>query len=193
MLHALDNGTAECSLSSSSSTSSSRISLASVSVSSSSDEELSDQSSQQSAESDDEIPIWVNREQRWISGITGHTTCGQLIEVLLRNEGMLADDVDAELYAETVGQYAITERWRRVEQMLDNRTKVMKIWKAWGPTRQEVCILTHTHTHIHDAIVVFPVAVAQASRRFSLLIRCRAKNRLHGQEHAVSKSNRKPK
>lgn len=99
---------------------------------------MSDQSSQASAESDDEIPIWVNREQRWISGITGQTTCGQLIEVLLRNEGMLTDDIDAELCAETVAQYVITERWRRVEQMLDNRTKVMKIWKAWGQTRPEV-------------------------------------------------------
>lgn len=144
MLQALDNGTTECSLSSSSSTSSSRISIASISVSSSSDEEMSDQSSQASAESDDEIPIWVNREQRWISGITGQTTCGQLIEVLLRNEGMLTDDIDAELCAETVAQYVITERWRRVEQMLDNRTKVMKIWKAWGQTRQEVCIHTQT-------------------------------------------------
>lgn len=141
MLHALNNGTGDCSLSSSSSTSSSRISIASISVSSSSDEEISDQSSQVSVETDDEIPIWVNREQRWISGITNQTTCGQLIEVLLRNEGILtADDIDTELCADTVAQYVITERWRRVEQMLDNRTKVMKIWKAWGQTRQEVSI-----------------------------------------------------
>lgn len=99
---------------------------------------MSDQSSV-SFEADDEIPIWVNREQRWISGITGLTTCGQLIEVLLRNEGMLhVDDIDATIVGDVVSQYAITERWRRVEQMLDNNTKVLKIWRAWGQTRPEV-------------------------------------------------------
>lgn len=131
------NNATDCTLSSSSSSSSSIISIASISVSSSSEEEMSDQSSL-SFETDDEIPIWVNREQRWISGITSLTTCGQLIEVLLRNEGILSEDIDATHTANTISQYVITERWRRVEQMLDNNTKVLKIWKAWGQTRPEV-------------------------------------------------------
>lgn len=100
---------------------------------------MSDQSSL-SFKSDDEIPIWVNREQRWISGITNETTCAQLVEALLRNEGILDDENDANTTTFTENQYVITERWRRVEQMLDSNTKILKIWKAWGQTKSEVRI-----------------------------------------------------
>lgn len=32
----------------------------------------------------------------------------------------------------------IAERWRRVEQVLDPRTKILKIWTAWGAEQAEV-------------------------------------------------------
>lgn len=103
--------------------------------------------------SDDEIPIWLHGEQRWISGITAETTCAQLIEALLRNEGINGEPAassslaaapatttaTAGLSSSTEHQYVITERWRRVEQSLDNKTKILKIWKAWGQTKSEVC------------------------------------------------------
>lgn len=91
-----------------------------------------------SIDSDDEIPIWVHGEQRWISGITNETTCAQLVEALLRNEGINGEPASVIATTTTENQYAITERWRRVEQMLDNKTKILKIWKAWGQTKSEV-------------------------------------------------------
>lgn len=129
-----DNGI-KCTLSTSSS-SSSLGSIASISVSSQSTGELSDESL--SIDSDDEIPIWVHGEQRWISGITNETTCAQLVEALLRNEGINGEPASVIATTTTENQYAITERWRRVEQMLDNKTKILKIWKAWGQTKSEV-------------------------------------------------------
>lgn len=80
----------------------------------------------------DEIPIWVRGEQRWISGITDDTTCGQLVEALLRDDGVDVEQNDG------LDQYVITERWRRVEQVLNSSTKVLKIWIAWGATQSEV-------------------------------------------------------
>lgn len=31
----------------------------------------------------DSIPIWVQGEKRWISGVNEHTTCGDLVNILL--------------------------------------------------------------------------------------------------------------
>lgn len=93
---------------------------------------------------DDEIPIFVHGEQRWISGVTSETTCAQLVEALLQNENIIGEPASTSAATTTSiekHQYVITERWRRVEQMLDNKTKILKIWKAWGQTKSEVSIL----------------------------------------------------
>lgn len=132
--HSVDNGIK--STLSTSSSSSSLGSIASLSVPSQSSNDMSDDSL--SHDSDDEIPIWVHGEQRWISGITNETTCAQLVEALLRNEGMNGEPASVTAPPNAENQYIITERWRRVEQALDNRTKVLKIWKAWGQTKSEV-------------------------------------------------------
>ncbi|XP_052903556.1 ras association domain-containing protein 10 [Anopheles moucheti] len=80
----------------------------------------------------DEIPVWIKGEQRWISGVSDDTTCGDLIEVLIQQEqgaGVPTPDVK---------DYCITERWRQVEQVLDNGTKIWQIWTAWGKAQPEV-------------------------------------------------------
>lgn len=125
-------------------------SIASISVASST-EEMSEPTSMSYESLDDEIPIWVRGEQRWISGITNDTTCAQLVEALLYNEnipGVAANLTTPSTTTSTTttttatasqeNQYVITERWRRVEQVLDNKTKILKIWKAWGQTKSEV-------------------------------------------------------
>uniref|UniRef100_A0A182MTT5 Ras-associating domain-containing protein n=1 Tax=Anopheles culicifacies TaxID=139723 RepID=A0A182MTT5_9DIPT len=80
----------------------------------------------------DEIPVWIKGEQRWISGVSDDTTCGDLIEVLVQQEqgaGVPTTDIK---------DYCITERWRQVEQVLDNGTKIWQIWTAWGKAQPEV-------------------------------------------------------
>ncbi|XP_035893381.1 ras association domain-containing protein 10 [Anopheles stephensi] len=80
----------------------------------------------------DEIPVWIKGEQRWISGVSDDTTCGDLIEVLMQQEqGAGGPTPD-------VKDYCITERWRQVEQVLDNGTKIWQIWTAWGKAQPEV-------------------------------------------------------
>jgi hypothetical protein len=84
----------------------------------------------------DEIPIYVRGEQRWVSGVTEHTSCNDLIEALL------CDDSGSNLLENPVklSDFVITERWRRVEQVLDGKTKIFKIWTAWGEAQPEVRI-----------------------------------------------------
>lgn len=37
-----------------------------------------------------------------------------------------------------VENYQITERWRGVEQPLDEQSKILDIWNAWGTAQSEV-------------------------------------------------------
>ncbi|XP_053670018.1 ras association domain-containing protein 10 [Anopheles nili] len=83
----------------------------------------------------DEIPVWIKGEQRWVSGVTDDTTCGDLIEVLVQQEQQPATGNGAPSDAK---DYCITERWRQVEQVLDNGTKIWQIWTAWGKAQPEV-------------------------------------------------------
>lgn len=92
-----------------------------------------------------EIPVWIKGEQRWISGVTDQTTCLDLIEALLIDEGVIKatasdnnNNQEKCTYPTRVGDFVITERWRRVEQVLDARTKILKIWAAWGAEQSEV-------------------------------------------------------
>lgn len=91
-----------------------------------------------------ELPVWIKGEQRWISGVTEQTTCLDLIEALLIDEGVIKATNDsnnnnaANPYSNKVNDYVIAERWRRVEQVLEPRTKILKIWTAWGAEQSEV-------------------------------------------------------
>lgn len=94
----------------------------------------SDDSSNDSGTSGDEVPVWVRGEQRWISGVDKSTTCADLIQVLLEDEATKGRTVgDAQ-------QYHITERWRGVEQPLDDSAAILDIWNAWGNAQSEVKI-----------------------------------------------------
>lgn len=66
---------------------------------------------------------------------------------------MRDDGIDLE-QNEGLDQYVITERWRRVEQVLNSSTKVLKIWIAWGAAQSEVknyikfyCLVHHHRIH----------------------------------------------
>lgn len=124
-----------------------------------------------SCDDTDEIPIWVRGEQRWISGITDDTTCGQLVEALLRDDGMDVEQNDG------LDQYVITERWRRVEQVLNSSTKVLKIWVAWGAAQSEVkYIIMYTTKvislnfilHMHIPLIQIQITVVQLTHTLQL-------------------------
>lgn len=107
------------------------------------DDETDDEDADDSEDNSNEIPVWVRGEQRWISGLSADTTCVQLVEALLRDDGLIDDENNAPNHAshreeELLNQYVISEKWRRVEQILDANTKVLSIWTAWGTAQSEV-------------------------------------------------------
>lgn len=83
----------------------------------------------------EEIPIWIDNEQRYISGVTRTTTCSDLIEALLSDDCVTGRPGYGSKQAK---DYAIAERWKKVEQILDGRTPILKIWNAWGKAQPEV-------------------------------------------------------
>lgn len=87
-----------------------------------------------------EIPVWIKGEQRFISGVNEETSCLDLIEALLSDEAS-SDCNENNACTNRGDDYYIAERWRRVEQALDCRTKILKIWKAWGVGQSEVKFL----------------------------------------------------
>lgn len=102
-----------------------------------------------------EIPIWIKGEQRFISGVTEQTSCLEMIEALLIDEGIIKNDSNNNANSSSfkVNEYVITERWKRVEQILDGRTKILKIWREWGEEQPEVsylglfCLFRKTFMH----------------------------------------------
>lgn len=83
----------------------------------------------------DEIPVWVHNEQRFISGITEDTTCLDLIEAILEDECVVGKP---DFTSKSPKDYVITERWKKVEQVLDSKTNILTIWNAWGNAQPEV-------------------------------------------------------
>lgn len=69
----------------------------------------------------EEIPIWVNGIIQWVSGVDRKTTCRDVIEAVLLEEG---ND------KRNVKDYTIMERWRRVERPLDENSKILKV-SSW--------------------------------------------------------------
>ena len=77
---------------------------------------------------DFEIPVWFGGDEKWITGVMKRTTCDDVIYALLCQDGRECDrDV-----SDIIGSYAVFERWRGVERPLTGRTKLLKVWRAWG-------------------------------------------------------------
>ncbi|XP_067000493.2 ras association domain-containing protein 10 [Anabrus simplex] len=93
-----------------------------------SQEALDHKASRRPNDMEAEIPVWVNNRQRWVTGIGRKTTCDDVISVLLRD---LPGTLDPH-------GFVIMERWRRVERPLDSRSRILKVWNAWGDAQGEV-------------------------------------------------------
>lgn len=93
-----------------------------------------------------EIPVWVEGTQKWVTGLTKRTTCDDVIYALLYQEGKHDHD--------STDNYTMYERWRDVERPLQGRTKIIKIWRAWGAEQYNVQ-LTMKHNQESDEYAEF--------------------------------------
>lgn len=117
------------------------------------EDDMADIEAEAAADDDsNEIPVWVRGEARWIGGVTEHTTAADLVEALLLDDRSLIDPTscttttttttrngtDNQPPSSVLQQFVITERWRQMEQILEPKTNVWKIWRAWGEAQNEV-------------------------------------------------------
>lgn len=77
------------------------------------------------------ISVWVCREEKLVSGVTRRTSCADVVRVLL-------EDRSSPALVGSAQSYCIVEKWRGFERVLPNRTKILRLWTAWGREQPNV-------------------------------------------------------
>uniref|UniRef100_A0A3B3Z092 Ras-associating domain-containing protein n=1 Tax=Poecilia mexicana TaxID=48701 RepID=A0A3B3Z092_9TELE len=87
-----------------------------------------------SAPEERKISVWVCREEKLVLGLSKRNTCADVVKVLLEEQC-------AQTGLSTADSYCIVEKWRGFERILPNKTKLLKLWLAWGDERKNVKFL----------------------------------------------------
>ncbi|XP_068459379.1 ras association domain-containing protein 10-like [Clinocottus analis] len=83
------------------------------------------------------ISVWVGREEKLVSGLTKRTTCADVVRVLLEDQN-LQQSASAAMLSGSPQSYCVVEKWRGFERSLPNKTKVLRLWAAWGDEQENV-------------------------------------------------------
>uniref|UniRef100_A0A8C5JM99 Ras-associating domain-containing protein n=1 Tax=Junco hyemalis TaxID=40217 RepID=A0A8C5JM99_JUNHY len=82
----------------------------------------------------EKISVWICQEEKLISGLSRRTTCSDVVRPA---GGMLSGPPHS---------YCIVEKWRGFERILPNKTKILRLWVAWGDEQENVrFVLVRTH------------------------------------------------
>ncbi|XP_061466448.1 ras association domain-containing protein 10 [Rhineura floridana] len=93
------------------------------------------------------ISVWICQEEKLISGLCRRTTCSDVVRVLLedskqrqRQQPQLASlqECGGEMLSGAPQSYCIVEKWRGFERILPNKTKILRLWAAWGDEQENV-------------------------------------------------------
>ncbi|KAI4894795.1 hypothetical protein NFI96_002419 [Prochilodus magdalenae] len=74
------------------------------------------------------VTVWVCREEKLVSGLSRRTTCADVVRALLEEQRSAASP----------RSYCIVEKWRGYERALPARTRLLRLWNAWGREREHV-------------------------------------------------------
>ncbi|CAB1448133.1 unnamed protein product [Pleuronectes platessa] len=83
------------------------------------------------------VSVWVCREEKLVSGLTKRTTCADVVKVLLEDQN-LQQGTSAAMLSGSPQSYCVVEKWRGFERTLPNKTKVLRLWSAWGDEQENV-------------------------------------------------------
>lgn len=81
--------------------------------------------------------MWVCREEKVVFGLSRRTTCADVVKVLLEDWDSQHGLSTASLSGASLG-YCIVEKWRGFERILPNKTKILRLWIAWGEEQTNV-------------------------------------------------------
>lgn len=82
------------------------------------------------------ISVWVCREEKLVSGLTKRTTCADVVRVLL--EEQVLGQGAAAMLSSSPESYCVVEKWRGFERILPNKTRILRLWAAWGEEQENV-------------------------------------------------------
>ncbi|KAL4622798.1 ras association domain-containing protein 10-like [Arapaima gigas] len=104
------------------------------------------------------ISVWVCREEKLISGLTRKTTCADVVKVLLEDQSLQSHQrhqdpqhpqdpqgVSAPVLSGGPHSYCIVEKWRGFERILPDKTKILRLWSAWGDEQENVRFVLVRH------------------------------------------------
>lgn len=83
------------------------------------------------------ISVWVCREEKLVSGLTKRTTCSDVVKVLLEDQN-LQQGASAAMLSGSPQSYCVVEKWRGFERILPNKTRILRLWNAWGDEQENV-------------------------------------------------------
>ncbi|XP_013888395.1 ras association domain-containing protein 10 [Austrofundulus limnaeus] len=83
------------------------------------------------------VSVWVCREEKLVSGLTRRTTCADMVKVLLEDQNLQQGD-SAAMLSGSPESYCVVEKWRGFERILPNKTRILRLWSAWGAEQQNV-------------------------------------------------------
>ncbi|NWU98917.1 RASFA protein, partial [Upupa epops] len=90
------------------------------------------------------ISVWICQEEKLISGLSRRTTCSDVVRVLLedshhrRQRPALPEPGSGGMLSGPPHSYCIVEKWRGFERILPNKTKILRLWVAWGDEQENV-------------------------------------------------------
>ncbi|KAJ7344482.1 hypothetical protein JRQ81_000432 [Phrynocephalus forsythii] len=115
---------------------------------------------------DPKISVWICQEEKLISGLSKRTTCSDVVRVLLedsrqgsrrRRGGQQQPPHQHPQHSHPASRqlaslqeggggmlsgppqcYCIVEKWRGFERILPNKTKILRLWTAWGDEQENV-------------------------------------------------------
>ncbi|KAM4018620.1 ras association domain-containing protein 10 [Anomaloglossus baeobatrachus] len=83
------------------------------------------------------ISVWLCEEEKLVSGLTRRTTCADVVKVLLDDHNQ-KQAVEGSVILAPAPSYCIVEKWRGFERILPNKTKILRLWTAWGEEQENV-------------------------------------------------------
>lgn len=83
------------------------------------------------------ISVWLCQEEKMVSGLTRRTTCADVVKVLLEDHNQKQPE-EGSMLVGPPHSYCIVEKWRGFERILPNKTKILRLWTAWGEEQENV-------------------------------------------------------
>lgn len=75
--------------------------------------------------------MWVCREEKLVLGLSKRTTCADVVRVLLEEQ-------NSQRGFSTAQSFCIVEKYGGFERILPNKTKILRLWLAWGEEQRNV-------------------------------------------------------